>query len=143
MRIENSWPEILQKLAIEQAKVRQKLINDHCFERERLFEYGEKEYLRLLNNTRLTLSNKEINISTKKFDKNNIIEILVRLFRESECYNPETIGLNESTHIALNKAQLLQRLKNMSYTTKNRQILEAQSLFVCQVSFFDYFFFNL
>lgn len=63
IRTDDSWPEILQKLAIEQAKIRQKLIMDHSFERERLFEYGEKEYLRLLKNSQLKNVNKEINIS--------------------------------------------------------------------------------
>uniref|UniRef100_A0A915CSE6 MPN domain-containing protein n=1 Tax=Ditylenchus dipsaci TaxID=166011 RepID=A0A915CSE6_9BILA len=120
VNIQESWPESLQKLAIEQARRREQMEIAHKAERERLFQFGKRELVRLMQKT-AAYSHSNINV--------------VRLLRDAELYNPSTFdsAMDEPPEIQLaSRAQLLQRLKHMAATTKNRHTMEAHSLVVCQ-----------
>ncbi|KAI1732507.1 ankyrin repeats (3 copies) domain-containing protein [Ditylenchus destructor] len=120
VKVQETWPDALQKLAIEQAQRREQLEMAHKAERDRLYKFGERELVRIMRRT-AARSHSDINI--------------VRLLRDSELYNPAALDAftEEPPQMQLmTKAQLLQRLKHMAFTTKNRHTMEAHSLYVCQ-----------
>lgn len=74
LRIDESWPIQLQKLAYEQEQNRQKLEKDHFLERERLLQYGEKEHNRYKNGRNGNNDyNFELPIGNLNMHNNNLI----------------------------------------------------------------------
>jgi len=115
------WPESLRKIALTINKRRQELAESHRIELQNLLKFAEREYYRITQRARLKLFP------------------LIKTLNDLEVYNYEIFVdeiTTERNHPQIDKntkvSHLLARLKHLTVSTRNRQTMEAQSLYVCQ-----------